>query len=123
MFNASASIIVVNRDNLVNPASDDWHGEGLSPASTRPARKPRASQGRFLDRGPARDRPSPYGKRHVFCPVAPGLVPLFKKQRYLIREASDDIFAGERIYVREKRKVLAGTIYRHGSQDRINYPD
>ena len=28
VFDASASIIVVNRDNRVNPASDDLHGEG-----------------------------------------------------------------------------------------------
>ena len=28
VFDASESIIVVNRDNLVNPASDDLHGEG-----------------------------------------------------------------------------------------------
>ena len=28
VFDASASIYVVNRDNRVNPASDDWYGEG-----------------------------------------------------------------------------------------------
>ena len=27
-FDASASIIVINHDNRVNPASDDWLGEG-----------------------------------------------------------------------------------------------
>ena len=35
---------------------------GLSPAISRPTRKPNADQGRFPDRGTARDRPSPYGE-------------------------------------------------------------
>ena len=38
VFDASASIIVVNRDTLVNPASDDLHGEGQALALRSAAR-------------------------------------------------------------------------------------
>ena len=50
-------------------------GERVSPAIVRSTRKPNADQRRFLDRGMARDRPSPYGMRHVFSPSRGGLSP------------------------------------------------
>ena len=66
-----------------------WHGEGqalalryaarffivargLSPAIAQPAREPNAARGLSPDRCMARDRPSPYGMRHVFFTVARG---------------------------------------------------
>ena len=50
--------------------------ERVSPAIARPARKPNANQCRFLDRGMARDRPSPYGETETALQtVARGPVP------------------------------------------------
>ena len=117
------------RQNLANPASDDWHGEGQAlalryaarffftvargPVPRERSRAPETvvrarllpngqERGRLTyrsagacpprspdprekrtpakavsrsDRGMARDRPSPYGMRHVFFTVARGPVP------------------------------------------------
>ena len=48
---------------------------GPVPRDRRSARKSPAAQGRFLDRGMARDRPSPYGSRTPFLTRSAGACP------------------------------------------------
>ena len=51
--------------------------ERVSPAIARPEQKTHANQRRFLDRGTARDRPSPYGDDAIILLIVEILKILF----------------------------------------------